>query len=917
MRHAAADTQSSKGLDVVVAASAALTFLALLLTRVVNAPAVLWNIGWTTAAVCALAGMLLARNTGHGERRARSTLLSLAAASWLIGQIAWDVFDVTGMPGSPNMADFGYWGFAILVIAAMLRTPDRSPTNLSVTAAENVPLIAAAAALTFSFLWSDASRSSLPELSRLSALAYPAVYVSAAILTLQAIISGSLRRSRSGASLLVFGGIVAQAVAFILWSHQLLLQTYVTGQTILDPLWAFGLIAIGIGGMLAARATDEEDRVDGSSRRGVILPAAMFIVLIAALAHAYAKHVHTGAVVTLVGGLALCGVSLMARGALLERRLRVLLARERSASAALASREEDLAKLNERLTEDSRRDPLTGLRNRRALSDDLPALETIDRERGLATAFALCDIDHFKPYNDQLGHLAGDQALRAIAATIRGTLRAGDIAYRFGGEELLLLLRGTTPEEAISVAERVRQAVAATAIPHPTSPHGSLTISVGVAPGPGDVGSLLARADAALYEAKRAGRDRVVIASDELVAVASAEGGHRLPVEPIPRHLQSMLTLSRAAVSGSGPLPVLEALASTIRSELSFASVVVNLLDESCQELRPVVIRGPDELHRTLVGTSQAWSEWEPLLAEQYERCGAIWVPVGSFDWPADFPGWTPEMSPSPGAGSWHPDDVLLLPLRGSSGDVLGIVSVDEPLSGRRPGDAELHVLMAVADHAGLALERALRDTRENATMRQQSEELLLAAVMLLAEAVDLRDAGTASHSRTVGIYARNTAKALGIAEERLDRIHAAGVLHDLGKVGIADAILLKPGALTAEEWTEMRRHAEIGARILEHAGMNEIAGWVRAHHERLDGKGYPLGLSADQIALEARILAVADAYEAMTADRPYRTAMAHAAAREELLRCAGTQFDPAVVTAFLTIIENGEQAIDALRAAA
>ena len=183
----------------------------LLLTRVVHAAAVLWNLGWTAAAVCALAGMLLARKTGHGERRARSTLLSLAAVSWLLGQIGWDIFSVTGMPGSPNVADIGYWGFAILVIAAMLRTPDRSATNLSVTAAENVPLIAAAAAVTFSFLWSDASRSSLPELSRLSALAYPAVYVSAAILTLQAIISGSLRRSRSAASLLVFGGIVAQA----------------------------------------------------------------------------------------------------------------------------------------------------------------------------------------------------------------------------------------------------------------------------------------------------------------------------------------------------------------------------------------------------------------------------------------------------------------------------------------------------------------------------------------------------------------------------------------------------------------------------------------------------------------------------------------------------------------------------------
>ncbi len=172
-----------------------------------------------------------------------------------------------------------------------------------------------------------------------------------------------------------------------------------------------------------------------------------------------------------------------------------------------------------------------------------------------------------------------------------------------------------------------------------------------------------------------------------------------------------MLTLSRAAVSGSGPLPVLEALAATIRSELSFASVVVNLLDESRQELRPVVIRGADELHRTLVGTSQAWSEWEPLLSEQYERCGAIWVPVGSFDWPEDFPGWTPEMSPAPGVDSWHPDDVLLLPLRGSSGDVLGIGvrrrAAERPPT-RRRRTARAH---GSRRHAGLALERALRDT--------------------------------------------------------------------------------------------------------------------------------------------------------------------------------------------------------------
>jgi diguanylate cyclase (GGDEF)-like protein len=916
MRHSAGDTRSSSVLNGVTALSAVVALIALALTTVIDAPELLWNLAWTVAAVSAVAGMWLARETASGERRARGTLLTAAAVSWLVGQIGWDIFSVAGMPGSPNFADVGYWGFAALVIAAMLRSRSTSASNRAVLAAENLPLIAAATALTFSYLWSDATQSSLSWLSRLSALVYPAVYVSAAILTLQAIVGGSLRRSRSAASLLVFGGIVAQAIAFILWSHQLLRQSYDVGATILDPLWACGLIAIGVGGMLAARSRDTEAEVDGPSRHGGVLPAAMFLVLIAALGHAYANHEHTTAVITLVGGLVLCGISLIARGALLERRLRVMLARERAASAALAAREEELAKLNERLTEDSRRDALTGLRNRRALSDDLPALLTIDRERGFSTAFALCDIDHFKAYNDQLGHLAGDQALRAIAATIRGTLRAGDIAYRFGGEELLLLLRETTPDEAVAVAERVRAAVRAAAMPHPASPQGILTISVGVAPGPGDVGTLLNRADAALYQAKHAGRDRVAVASDELIT-ASADGNHRLPIEPVPRHLQSMLTMSRAAVSGTGPIPVLETLASTIRSELSFASVVVNLIDGPRQELRAVVVLGADELRRTLLGTSQAWSEWEPLLADRYERCGAIWVPVGSFDWPEDFPGWSPEMTPAPGADSWHPDDVLLLPLRSSDGQVLAIVSVDEPLSGRRPGDAELQVLMAVADHAGLALERALRDTLEHATLRKQSEELLLAAVMLLAEAVDLRDAGTASHSRTVGVYARDIACALGLPPERLERIHAAGVLHDLGKVGIADAILLKPGALSPEEWDEMRRHPEIGAQILEHAGMDDIAGFVRSHHERLDGKGYPLGLTAEEIPIEARILAVADAYEAMTAERPYRTAVTAAAAREELTRCAGTQFDPAVVTAFLAILDDGEQAKTGLISAA
>jgi HD-GYP domain-containing protein (c-di-GMP phosphodiesterase class II) len=190
---------------------------------------------------------------------------------------------------------------------------------------------------------------------------------------------------------------------------------------------------------------------------------------------------------------------------------------------------------------------------------------------------------------------------------------------------------------------------------------------------------------------------------------------------------------------------------------------------------------------------------------------------------------------------------------------------------------------------------------------REQSQELRLAAVMLLAETLDLRDAGTARHSRTVGAYARHTAAALGLSEERVVRIHAAGVLHDLGKLGIADAILHKPGKLEPAEWKEIQRHPEIGARILEHAGLEDIAAWVRAHHERVDGGGYPKGIAGKEIPVEARILAVADAYEAMIADRPYRAGIPPVQAREELVRCAGTQFDPAVVEAFLDALDANE----------
>jgi diguanylate cyclase (GGDEF)-like protein/putative nucleotidyltransferase with HDIG domain len=192
-----------------------------------------------------------------------------------------------------------------------------------------------------------------------------------------------------------------------------------------------------------------------------------------------------------------------------------------------------------------------------------------------------------------------------------------------------------------------------------------------------------------------------------------------------------------------------------------------------------------------------------------------------------------------------------------------------------------------------------------------------LAAAMLLAETLDLRDVATARHSETVGRYAEQIARELGFEVARVERIRAAGILHDIGKLGIADAVLHKPGALDPQEWLEIKRHPEIGSRILEHANLRDIGDWVLAHHERMDGRGYPHGVPAEQIPVEARILAVADAYEAMTSDRPYRRALPLEEARAELRRGAGTQFDAEIVAVFERILDRTEAPFQATLSAA
>jgi response regulator RpfG family c-di-GMP phosphodiesterase len=202
------------------------------------------------------------------------------------------------------------------------------------------------------------------------------------------------------------------------------------------------------------------------------------------------------------------------------------------------------------------------------------------------------------------------------------------------------------------------------------------------------------------------------------------------------------------------------------------------------------------------------------------------------------------------------------------------------------------------------SLEKRVREkTSELSQALRNLESTYSSTLWALVAALDAREHETGDHSQRVVRYTLAVAKRLGIPENDLPDIGRGALLHDIGKIGVPDAILLKPDRLTPAEWEEMRRHPQIGWTILKSIDFLDVpADIVLSHQERWDGGGYPRGLSGDAIPVGARIFAIADCYDAMTTDRPYRKRTTAEAAREEIRRCAGSQFDPAVAEAFLSI---------------
>lgn len=189
----------------------------------------------------------------------------------------------------------------------------------------------------------------------------------------------------------------------------------------------------------------------------------------------------------------------------------------------------------------------------------------------------------------------------------------------------------------------------------------------------------------------------------------------------------------------------------------------------------------------------------------------------------------------------------------------------------------------------------------ENATLYAELREGFYETAMTLAEALECRDTYTGGHTRRVCDYSLAIGAGLRLSSKALDQLKLSAILHDIGKIGVADAILRKTGPLTDDEFFEMRQHARFGSEILQNVrSMAEVIPGVLYHHEKYDGSGYPEALKGDAIPELARIIAVADTYDAMTTDRPYRKALSREAAIAELCRCSGSQFDATIVAAFV-----------------
>jgi putative nucleotidyltransferase with HDIG domain len=310
------------------------------------------------------------------------------------------------------------------------------------------------------------------------------------------------------------------------------------------------------------------------------------------------------------------------------------------------------------------------------------------------------------------------------------------------------------------------------------------------------------------------------------------------------------------------------------------------LVDQKRQVLEFKIVQGAkaDELKRLTLRLGEGIAGWvaahgRPLLVDDTHRDARFTAKVDQVT-------------------RFETKSILCVPLKVKD-RVIGVVEVVNKKNRANFTDADVKLLSALASPAAIAI--------DNAKLYADLEQLFFAVVRSLAATIELRDPYTRGHSGNVARVARLIAAQAGRPATELERLELAGLLHDIGKIGIPEQVLNKPGKLTDEEFRVIQQHPMMGVKVVENVEqLADLVPVMRHHHERFDGKGYPDRLQGTAIPLWARITAIADTYDAMTSDRVYRKGMEPAAALAEINRCSGTQFDPALVKVFNAVFKKG-----------